>query len=76
MSMTEMSAQGRSASVFARRFHRGSGTSSGVTAEGMALNCEKEEFEEYKYCKEGIVASLAGFRKTLSPKWGKVRMTI
>ena len=41
MSMTEISAHGRSTSVFAGRFHRGSETGSGVTAEGMMLNCEK-----------------------------------
>jgi hypothetical protein len=52
MSMTEISAQGRSTSVFAGRFHRGSGTGSGVTAEGMMLNCEIQEFEDYKYCKK------------------------
>lgn len=45
-SMTEISAQGRSTSVFAGRFHRGSGTGSGATAEGMMLNCEKEEFKD------------------------------
>jgi hypothetical protein len=27
------------------------------------LNCEKEQFEDYKYCKEGDAVSLAGFRK-------------
>jgi hypothetical protein len=63
MSMTEISAQGRSTSVFAGRFHGGSGTGSGVTAEGMMLNHEKEESEDFKCCKEGDVVSLAGFRK-------------
>jgi hypothetical protein len=41
MSMTEISAQGRSTSVFAGLFHRGSKTGSG--AQGMMFNCEKEE---------------------------------
>ena len=41
MSMTEMLTQGRSTSVFAGRFQRGSETGSGVTAEGMMLNYEK-----------------------------------
>jgi hypothetical protein len=52
MLMTEILAQGRSTSVFAGRFHRGSGIGSGATAEGMMFNYEKEEFDDYKYCKE------------------------
>jgi tRNA A37 threonylcarbamoyltransferase TsaD len=48
MLMTAISAQGRSTSVFAGRFHRGSGSGSGATVEGMMLNSEKKECFEFR----------------------------